>query len=147
MNRIPRMSALVLSSALMLVATAFQPAAAISNGSSLGWLSQPATASVDQRITSSVGDPSGPRIRVALFNGSGERVRTGGVPIDLVIASGAGAGSRIDDARTDDDGIATFQDPRIGIEGLGYRLQAEAADDASVNSGHIATTPPSGPFA
>src|SRR5688572_27834058 len=92
-NRITGMGTLVLSMALILVAAGVQPVTAISNGSSLGWLAEPATASVDRTITSAVGDPTGPRVKVALFNGSGQRARTEGVPIKLVVASGAASGA------------------------------------------------------
>jgi hypothetical protein len=147
LDRILRVGTLVVSMALVLVAIGLQPVVAISNGSSLGWLTQPASASVNETITSVVGDPDGlPRIRVALFNGSGDRVRTAGIPIKLV-ASGGTPGADVDGDRveTNADGVAIFE-PRIDLEGLGYRFVAEAADGASLNSGHIAKTPPSDPF-
>ena len=146
-NRIARMGALVVSSALMLVATAFQPVAAISEGSSLAWLSQPATASVNETITSVVGDPDGvPKVRVALRNGSGERLRTEGIPVKLVLFGGNPDARVVPDrVETNAEGVAVFE-PSINLEGLGYHFVAEAADDASINSGHIAQSPPSDPF-
>jgi hypothetical protein len=145
LDRLPRALALAASVTLLMAGLALQPVAAISNGSSLIWLGdrQPATASIDETITTEVGKPNGERIKVAILNGSGKRVRQAGIAIRLVIKSGTGnpnAHVSGDSALTDADGVAVFE-PSIDTEGFGYKLVARAADRASLNSEHIASVP------
>lgn len=134
--------------ALTLALTMLSAVSAISNGSHLRFLTQPATTSVDAIITSVFADPSGERIKVAIFNGSGERERIAGIPIRLEIVTGTGtSGAALSGAiaETNADGVAVFE-PSIDTRGFGYRLVGKAADNASQNSGNIATTEPSVAF-
>lgn len=140
-------AAVAASVALWLVGSTFNPVTAISEGSSLAWRAEPATASVDQVITSVVGDPTGPKVKVVIFNGSGEQERIAGIPIVLSVVgspsdpSCPGAGAPLlkgaGPEPTNANGVATFS-PIIGCEGFDYRLKASADDTASRQSGHIA---------
>jgi hypothetical protein len=133
---------------IVLLASLVGSAIAISNGSHLRFLTEPATSSVGAVITSVLGDPGGERIRVALYNGSGDRERVAGIPIRLEIVTDSGTpGATLVDAvaSTNTVGVAIFE-PSISARGFDYRLVGKAADHASENSGNIAATGPSRAF-
>jgi hypothetical protein len=146
-----RVVSLAASAALLAAGLALQPVSAISKGSYLAWLpdNHPTTASIDETITSKVGDPTGEPIKVAVLNGSDKLVRQAGIPIRLVIENGTGNANAILQGdvlvQTNADGIAVFH-PSIDKQGFDYRLVAKAADRASLNSGHIANSGPSKKF-
>jgi hypothetical protein len=124
--------------AVVLALTVLTPVSAISNGSQLEFVTQPATTTV--RTTFDVA--------VAIYNGSGDRERIAGIPIRLEIAEGTGTpGATPDhwDAQTNADGVAFFE-LSISTRGFGYRLVGKAADQGSQSSGNIAATEPSVAF-
>jgi hypothetical protein len=137
-----------ISVALWLVASSLSPAAAISNGSSLGFVNQPILGGV---LPSGAGVPvsvdDGTHLKVAIYNGSGKMARIEGIPIRVKIV-----GMEEGDCLTGDvestraDGIAHFTD--LAVTCLGnHQLRALANDGASLNSGHIADSGPSATFA
>lgn len=143
-----RMVAVAIFMALTLALTMLSAVSAISNGSHLRFLTQPATTSVGTVISSVFADPSGERVKVAIFNGSGERERIAGIPIRLEIVAGTGtSGAALSGAiaETNADGVAVFE-PSIDTRGFGYRLVGKAADQGSQSSGNIAATEPSVAF-
>jgi len=141
--------ALTIAASLTMLMTglALQPAAARSNGSSLEWVNQPATTGTDETITTVIGDPSATPLKVRFINGSGKFGRIDGLAVHLIIKSGGASGANLtgDTAVTNSNGIAVFH-PSIDREGLDYQLVATAADNASLNSGHIANSPKSSTF-
>ena len=93
-RRVARALALAASVALIMAGLVLQPVAAISNGSSLVWLEQqPTTAEHRRHDHEEIGNPNGTAIAVEILNGSGDRVRKAGIPIELVIQTGRAAGT------------------------------------------------------
>ena len=128
--------------ALWLVATSLSPVVAISNGSHIELQNgPPPLIGVDIALRAASGDP----IKAALYNGSGDRVRLEGIPIELEIAGKSGC---ITDnlAQTDYEGVASFSEAKVTCPGFRHRLVAVASDRPSKNSGHFATSEPSAPF-
>ena len=90
---------------------------------SLKFLTQPAAAAVDTKITSVAANPAGDPIRVQLLDGAGNPAKQADIEVDLVIASGgddAILGGDFTDS-TNSNGVA---DVRTEDRSAGSRLPA-----------------------
>jgi len=107
----------------------------ISGDCTLVFLKQPADAAVGQPITNVDVDPTAGPVKVAFYDGNGDKVEGSSAPITIAIGSNPGGGT-LSGTTTQSavDGVASFDDLSIDLEGDGYTLVASSPGFTSATS-------------
>lgn len=103
----------------------------------LRFVDQPANARINQTITTSpYNAPPGAAVAVEVVDSAGHRVTTSSAVITVSIAPGTGTGTlHGTTTATAVNGLATFSDLSIDLEGTGYALRASSSGLTSKTSG------------
>ena len=103
----------------------------------LRFVNQPANARINETITTSPYNmPPGGPVTVEVVDGAGHRVTTSSAVITVAIAPGTGTGTlHGTTTATAVNGLATFSDLSIDLEGTSYALRASSSGLTSATSG------------
>jgi hypothetical protein len=101
----------------------------------LRFVTQPAHARINQAITGSAFDPSGPAVSVEVIDDAGQRVTGSTAPVTIAIGANAGGGT-LGGTKTvsASGGVASFSTLSIDKQGAGYTLVASSPGLTSATS-------------
>lgn len=114
---------------------ALAPTVGASPGQSLVFAVQPAKTIINQVITGTDLNPSGPPIQVDILNSDGSLASGSAASVTISLAPNAANGSLSGTTTVNAvNGVATFNDLTINRAGLGYMLVASSPEGASATS-------------